>query len=282
MLVVVRELSLSAPAGVRIVPSEHSGIGVLILAGSSGRIDADRARLFARHGAMAESIQWFGGAGQNDGPWEIPLELFQARVADLRRSCDRIVVVGTSFGSEAAMLTGVHGTGVDAVVAFAPSDVVWAGVTSAGRQTSHWTLDGRPLPYVPLLENWRPDRDPPSFRALYELSRAANPASVDAAAIAVERIRELILIAGRDDLVWPSEQQAHSMVDRRARRGLATTIVVDEAAGHRAVLPGEAAPTAGIRMARGGSATADRRLGAAAWERIRQLMGNLAVAGPRQ
>jgi hypothetical protein len=74
------------------VPAAHSGLGVLILAGSSGRMDADRARVFARHGALAESIRWFG----DEGPCEIPIELFQDRVTDLRRSCDRILVVGTS------------------------------------------------------------------------------------------------------------------------------------------------------------------------------------------
>jgi hypothetical protein len=41
---------------------------------------------------------------------------------------------------------------VDAVVVFAPSDVVWVGVTSDGRQTSHWTLDRLPLPFVALLK----------------------------------------------------------------------------------------------------------------------------------
>ena len=54
------------------VPNSHSGLGVLILAGSS-----DRARVFARHGATAESIRWLGDAG----PCEIPIELFQHRVA---------------------------------------------------------------------------------------------------------------------------------------------------------------------------------------------------------
>src|ERR1700710_2660663 len=127
------ERELFEPSGVRILPTEHSGLGVLTLAGSSGRVDADRARLFARLGAEAESIQWFGGPGQNAGPWEIPIEQFQARVADLRRSCDHVLVAGTSFGSEAAMLTGALTSGVDAVVAFAPSDVVWAGVTQAGK-----------------------------------------------------------------------------------------------------------------------------------------------------
>lgn len=61
-----------------------------------------------------------------------PLELFLDRVSDLRVDSDRVVVLGTSFGSEAALLTGAVSDDVDAVVAFAPSDVVWAGITTDG------------------------------------------------------------------------------------------------------------------------------------------------------
>src|SRR5215467_7330453 len=39
MLIVVRRVELSGPVGVRWVPDEHRGVGVLVLAGSSGRID---------------------------------------------------------------------------------------------------------------------------------------------------------------------------------------------------------------------------------------------------
>ncbi|WP_433291215.1 acyl-CoA thioester hydrolase/BAAT C-terminal domain-containing protein [Actinoplanes sp. CA-030573] len=250
---------------------EHDGWGVLTVAGSSGRVDTGRARLFARHGALAESIRWFGGPGQNPGPWEIPLEQFRTRVAALRRECDRVLVAGTSFGAEAALLTGAHTAGVDAVVAFAPSDVVWAGVRPDGTQTSHWTRAGHPLPFVPFVP-WTPPDDPPSYRRLYELSRSADPEAVAAAAIPVERIRALIVVAGRDDRVWPSATHAEAIADRRRRHGLPTTVVLDPGAGHRAVLPGEPRVTAGARMARGGSEAADRRLGAAAWDQIRRLM----------
>jgi dienelactone hydrolase len=273
---VVAERLLSDPPGIRITPVEHSGLGVLTLAGSSGRVDTDRARLFAHHGALAESIQWFGGPDQHPGPWEIPLELFQARVSALRRTCDHILVAGTSFGSEAALLTGAHTTEVDAVVAFAPSDVVWAGVTPDGRQTSHWTMAGRPLPFVPFLDDWRPAGDPPAFRTLYELSRAADPRVTRAAAIPAERIRALILVAGRDDLVWPSAVHAQAIADRRSRHSVETTLVFDPAAGHRTVLPGEPVVAAGAPLARGGSPEADRRLGEAAWRAIRRLMADLA------
>jgi hypothetical protein len=272
----VTEIESPGPAGgVRFGPARHRGLGVLTLAGSSGRVDEDRARLFARHGALAESIRWFGGPGQHPGPWEIPVEQFQERVAGLRRDCDRILVAGTSFGSEAALLTGALTAGVDAVVAFAPSDVVWAGVTPQGRQTSHWTATGRPLPFVPFVEDWQPRSDPPAYREHYELSRAADPAAVAAAAIPVERIASVVLVAGGDDLVWPSERQARAIVERRSAHGLATGLVLDPAAGHRTVLPGEPVVTGGDRMARGGSPEADRRLGEAAWTAIRRLMDEL-------
>lgn len=268
----VRELCLTDPEGVRYVAEAPSGVGALVLAGSSGRVDAHRARLLAENGVLAESMRWFGGAGQHDGPWEIPLELFLGRVADLRKDCDRVIVVGTSFGAEAALLTGALSDQVDAVVAFAPSDVVWAGVTSDGRVTSHWTFEGKPLPYVPFDEDWTPAEEPPAYVGLYRSSRARFDDEVQRAAIAVERIPELVLVAGGDDQVWPSVEHAERLCARRASHGLATRLVTDAEAGHRTVLPGEPVVSGGVRMRRGGSELADRRLGQSAWDVIVPLL----------
>lgn len=262
------EVTLVDPEGVRFVPGRPSGVGVLVLAGSSGRIDADRARIIAATGALTESIRWFGGPGQHDGPWEIALELFLARVDALRVDCDRVVVLGTSFGSEAALLVGATSAAVDAVLAFAPSDVVWAGLTTEGGMTSHWTSRGVPLPYVPFASDWKPEDDPPSHVGLYEHSREMFARDVEAAAIPVERIAELVLVAGGDDRVWPSLRQAELIRDRRAAHGLATALVCDAEAGHRTILPGEALVRGGMRMRRGGSERADRRLGELAWREV--------------
>jgi dienelactone hydrolase len=221
---------------------------------------------------MAESIQWFGGPGQNSGPWEIPLETFQRRVADLGRDCGKVYVVGTSFGAEAALVTAAQTPGIDGVVAFAPSDVVWAGIDPVGRQTSHWTLDGHPLPFLAFDESWPPDGDPPSFRSLYLRSRHADPATLAAATIPVERIPSVITIAGRDDHVWPSDLHAENIRSRRAAHGMETTAVTDDEAGHRTVLPGERVVSGGLRMRRGGTETADRRLGQLAWREMLLLL----------
>lgn len=75
-----------------------------------------------------------------------PLALFLDRVSDLSRVADRVLVLGTSFGSEAALLVGALSAQVSAVVALAPSDVVWADFRSDSSVTSHWTLGGSALP----------------------------------------------------------------------------------------------------------------------------------------
>lgn len=272
MLIVVRRVELSGPAGVRWIPGEHRGAGVLVLAGSSGRVDESRARVIAEQGCIAESIQWFGGPGQNVGPWEIPLETFQRRAADLACDCDQVYVAGTSFGAEAALITAAHDPRISGVVAFAPSDVIWPGIDPAGRQTSHWSLDGVPLPFVAFDESWRPDDDPPSYRSLYLRSRYADHAAVAAATIPVERIPSVITVAGKDDQLWPSDLHAENIRSRRAAHGMQTTAVTDDEAGHRAVLPGEPVVSGGMRMRRGGTEAADRRLGQLAWDEMLALL----------
>lgn len=268
----VREEPTAGIEGVRCLPAAPSGTGALVLGGSSGRVDDARARVLAGEGVLAESVRWFGGPDQHDGPWEIPIETFLDRVADLRRDCDRVLVLGTSFGAEAALLTGSSCDDVDAVVAFAPTDVVWAGVTGEGRVTSHWTRDGEPLPFVPFDDTWQADTDPPSYDGLYRRSRERFGDRVPGATIPVERIAALVLVAGGDDLVWPAADHARRITERRAAHGLATTLVVDPEAGHRAILPGEPVVTAGMRMQRGGTEEADRRLGRAAWTEILRLL----------
>jgi len=60
----------------------------------------------------------------------------------------------------------------------APSDVVWAGVRPDGSVTSHWTLGGAPLPFVPLVDDWVPGGEVPAFVGLYDASRRSSPQRV--------------------------------------------------------------------------------------------------------
>ncbi|WP_460796955.1 alpha/beta fold hydrolase [Microbacterium sp. GXF0217] len=253
-------------------PARPTDTGVLVLAGSSGRIEADRADLFAQHGVRAHAIRWFGGEGQRPVPHEVPLELFLDEIAQLRESCDRVAVIGTSFGAEAALLTATR-TPLDAVIAIAPTSVVWPGILE-GSWSSHWTEGGAPLPSVPFVDVWTATTDPPEFRELYETSLDTYPDEARAAAIPVERITgDVLLVAGDDDRVWPSTRFADAIVARRDAAGLTTHVLRHPLAGHRVLFPGEDAPTGGTRMARGGSPETDAELGAAAWTAILDRLG---------
>ena len=76
-------------------------------------------------------------------------------------------MLGSSYGSEAALLLGVHYPSlVHAVVALVPSSVVTCGIVGAGRVTlttprclgSPWTLGGKPLPHTQRPEPCRSRR----------------------------------------------------------------------------------------------------------------------------
>lgn len=255
-------------------PDEACGTAVLVLAGSSGALESGRCRLLAAHGATALTLRWFGGPGQQPGTFEVPVETFTSALDRLAADHDRLAVVGSSFGAEAALLTASLDDRVDAVVALAPSSVVWAGVDERGRQTSHWTHGGRAVPFAPFDDSWVPDTDPPSYRRLYEQSLRRHAEEAAAAAIAVERIAgDVVLVAGEDDQVWPAADFARAVAGRRASHGLGTSLVTHPGAGHRVVLPGEVPVERGRAMARGGTPEADAALGLLAWPHVVRSLG---------
>jgi uncharacterized protein len=244
-------------------------------------VDVARARLFAETGATAIALRWFGGDGQAPGICEVPLESFVPATDRLvAEGCDRIAYVGTSKGAEAALLLACFDHRIDAVVAFSPSSVVWANI-GPGRdgvawpQRSSWTRDGAPLPFIAHDQAWQPAlRDGlVSYRSQHEQSLVRFAADVAAAAIPVELARaEILLVAGGDDALWPSDAFARSVVERLALAGRKATLVVHAEAGHRVLLPGETTPRS-EKHAHGGSDLADMELGEAAWAEIVRVLG---------
>ena len=275
----VKARPLSDPDGVWVEPLSGARTGVLVLAGSSGSVDERRATWMAGHGTAAASIRWFGGTGQPPGICEVALETFTPLVDALAADFDRVAVVGTSKGGEAALLLAAGDSRIDAVIAFAAPHVVWANVGpgldgEARPARSSWTRAGVPLTFVPYDDGWSwTGGGPPAFIGLYEQSLEANPDTADAAAIPVELIMgEVVVVAGGDDQVWNSVRYASEIERRRRAHGLATTVVTHPAAGHRTLLPREPAPDGGMSMARGGSPAADAALGERAWPAIRSAL----------
>jgi uncharacterized protein len=258
-------------------PERCSGLGVVVLGGSSGRIDVARASLFAERGATAIALRWFGGAGQSPGICEIPIEIFSQAIDRLREEgCDRIGFVGTSKGAKASLLVASYDLRVDVVVAVSPSSVVWANV-GPGKDGFEWPLrscfsyQGSPLPFVPhaaeaLLSVNR--LHPVGYLELFEKSLRSFAALLLPAAIPIERSRaEIVLVAGGDDALWPSAAFAEALATRLEAHGKVASLVIHSAAGHRVLFPGESTPKS-TANAHGGTDEADRELGRAAWTEI--------------
>jgi len=264
-------------------PDAEPQAAVLLLHGSSGRPDIQRATLLAEHGAAVLVPKWFGDEGQPPGICEVPLEYFQAAVDDLRSAYPqlKVGVMGVSKGAEAALLVAAHDRRISSVVALAPTSVVWAnvgpgwdGVTYPYR--SSWSLGGRPVSFVPYDEEWSSAQftGPVPYRGQYERSLAVHADRVEDATIPVEDVRgQMLLVCGGDDQMWPSAWFAEQVRARRTAHGLTTQVVSDPEAGHLPALPGETPRPPNGRIDHGGSEAANRRLGAAAWPQIRATLG---------
>ncbi|MFJ7905168.1 acyl-CoA thioester hydrolase/BAAT C-terminal domain-containing protein [Streptomyces sp. NPDC096198] len=280
----ITERDLSAPwEGVLAAPLHGSKVGVLVLAGSSGRIEHERARLLARHGVTALAIRWFGGPGQPSGICEVPLETFTTAVDLLRNGgAQRIAVLGVSKGAEAALLTAVYDPRVDAVVALSPTSRVWCNVGPGHDGAQHpyrssWTWRGRPLPFVPMDDSWTPGEPvtgPVAIRGWYERSEQTFAQLLPPAEIPVDRTgADLLLVAGADDAMWPSLPYAEQLARRRRSAGAAVRLISHPDAGHRPRLPGESPALPSPRFHYGGTPEADALLGRTAWPHILNALG---------
>jgi dienelactone hydrolase len=266
--------------GLLVAPADGgNGTGVLVLSGSSGRVEVERATVLAGAGVSAAlTHRWFGAAGQPAGIWEYPLELFGASVEALAARCDRVVLVGSSKTAEGFLLYAGDDPRVDAVVALAPSHVAWANVGSGPDgelrpQHSSWSRGGEPVPFVPYDDDAQAVGDPPAYEPVYAQSLRTAADRVPVATIPVERFfGDVLLVAGGDDQVWPAVAAARAVEARRRAYDLPTTVVTHPGAGHRVILPGEQGAAGGQRMARGGTHAADRELGELAWPEILRVL----------
>ena len=254
--------------------------GILVLGGSSGRVDVKRASLFANLGLTALALRWFGGTDQTPGICEIPLETFVGGLDELQRQgCKRIAIIGTSKGAEAALLTAALDERVQAVFAISPSSVVWGNIGPgldgvSWPERSSWSWKGKPLPFVPADPSWQKEYQQGlvTYRGLFEHCLRQFASSAPPATIPVENVRgDVIVIAGGSDALWPSDAFAHQIVERRHEYGRDAELVYDPDAGHRVLLPGESTPRSTLH-ALGGSDEADAKLGLDAWAAIAKTL----------
>jgi dienelactone hydrolase len=127
----------------------------------------------------------------------------------------RIGLLGISKGAELALVVASKSPRVKAVAAHVPSHVVWYGLGERiGLNTSSWTWQGTPMPFVPSAKpksGWFTKR----IAEFYEAGLEKHPDKIPAATIRVEQIAGPVLVSsgGADD-IWPSALMAEAVVQR--------------------------------------------------------------------
>lgn len=174
---------------------------VVVVGGSGGGFNGERASLLATHGYAALDVAYFGVDGTPRYFVESqPLEYFMAAISmlssDERLDTSRIAVMGKSFGAQLALTLASVDPRIDAVVAEAPSSIVTGTAASypVGPPRAAWSLEGRALPFF----------------------RGGTAASTrESAVIPVERINgPVLLISGEEDRIWESTAMANEVVAR--------------------------------------------------------------------
>lgn len=243
---------------------------VLLFGGSEGGLsETFDAEMLAAHGYPTMALAYFAGPGLPPTLDRIPLEYFvhALRLLDRQRGVDprRVVVLGASRGSEAALMLGAdYPRLVDGVVAAVPSSV--ANPSFPGGRHAAWTIAGHPVPTVPHDELDIP-----------------HPTDHRAAIIPVERIRgPVLLVCGGHDLVWRSCPYENAIARRlRAHHHRAPVVALHyPAAGHLvgqmfpyvSRVPG---PAQFDGHETGGTSTADAVGGSDAWQHLLALLRRL-------
>jgi dienelactone hydrolase len=227
--------------------------GIILLGGSDGEPMRERSALLATQGFAVLNLFYFGHSSLPKEFAKVPVEYLTNAVSWLRGRKEvypaRIAVIGHSRGAEAALLTATFCPDVRAVVAVAPSSVVWPGPGASGYFHSAWSLHGKELPYVPVKFS----KGVGAFlkavtvgtqieqRPLFE-DALKNTRAVEQATIHVENIRgAVLLISGKNDRVWPSAPMAERIVAQLQEHHHAFTYrhLSYENAGHSFGLPNQ-------------------------------------------
>jgi dienelactone hydrolase len=192
-------------------------IAIVFLGGSDGGLpyyfDTDH---YTSLGYPCLLLGYFGTINTPNTLELIPLEYFVESINKFKSLPDiknkKIVLCGNSKGGELVLLLASLFKNIDGVIAIVPSSVVFQGI--AGNKVSSWSYKGEPIPFVPYVPyDWSKIVDY-HFGEVHELSLQQSEA-VNIAAIQVENIKcPILLLAGKDDLLWPSHKMCEMIIKR--------------------------------------------------------------------
>jgi dienelactone hydrolase len=220
----VRENGL---VGTLVVPNTNRVLpGILRLGGAEGGIQTGDAESLATAGYAVLAVAYFGIERLPADLEEIPLEYFAKAIAwmksNRRIDSKRLGILGISRGSTLALLLPTVYHDFSAVVALAPSHVIWqSSYLNWDRYAVRSSLSyhGKGLPFVPYdFSNEAAmvgcNAKEGACAAMYDYSLNQR-GRVEAALIPVERMgAPLLLISGKADTLWPSSKMSELVIKR--------------------------------------------------------------------
>lgn len=249
------ELAEPGPEGRRVTeqgvfanffPAQGAGphAGVVLLGGSEGGLHPGvrhEAVELQKAGFAVLQVAYFRAPGLPKNLELVPLETFDRAIDWLGRQQgvdkNRIALIGTSKGAEAALIVATRRPEVRAVAAGVPSSVVWTGINwdygGGGTQPS-WSLNGKPVPALPYgAYDWEGGVLSVYKGGLRDLAK--HPEAI----IPIERARApILLVCGEQDVIWPSCEMARQVEARaRAQGGPTVSVLAYKDAGHLAFGP---------------------------------------------
>ncbi len=211
-------------------PSSQPQQAVILLGGSEGGRSwsycSDFVRELVDQGFCVLSLPYFGTPDLPSRLRGIPLEYFSKAFAWLDTQHELVIpgdyaLIGGSRGAELALLLGSRHPEVKAVIAIAPSSVVFPGPVARklevlGGQHSPWTEKGKELPFVPIAYSWTSLRGLMTGKQTKMAENALrNSRRVKAATIPAENIQgAVLLVSFTRDEVWPSVSMSEQIVQR--------------------------------------------------------------------
>lgn len=207
----------------------HQGT-VVVFGGSEGSPSYDQAKNISEQGYEVLALFFFGQPNQQKALIDVPLEFFDEVSAYLAKNVTQpepVTVIGTSKGAELTANLAARGAKIDNIVLYTPTEYTTQGLSFDGNQSSSFTENGQPVPYLSFR-----DADPGAsskmffdmmlglpmtYRPVYESmsERADNTAE---ARIPIENFQGNGLTFGGDkDAMWQGDVAARGLAERNPR-----------------------------------------------------------------
>ena len=205
---------------------------VVVLNGSEGGMDENKAALLAGSGYAAMALAYSNFESLPKTIREVPIEYFKKAVSFLKSHSDivddKLAVAGFSYGGMLSLYLASCCPEFKAVVACSPNCYVPGAVgADYNMPIASFTLDLKPVPFVPYPKNadsYFIEGGRLNAVELKELFRnalaEASQDELEAAVIKVENINgPVLLLSGDDDAMWPSGWFCEQAVKRMKNMG---------------------------------------------------------------